>query len=110
MLDRRDRIEKAILFVLKKCYTQYYNAFQNISRNTRFIYVHAYQSFVWNRAVTARLQRFGKQVLLGDLVIPKEKANLVDNQTLEDDAPHESDDEDQKHPAESKAAKLSELI
>lgn len=42
MLDRRDRIEKAILFVLKKCYTQYYNAFQNISRNTRFIYIHAY--------------------------------------------------------------------
>ena len=42
LLDRRDRIERALLMVLKKCYTQYYNAFQNISRNTRFIYVHAY--------------------------------------------------------------------
>ena len=59
LLDRRDRIERALLMVLKKCYTQYYNAFQNISRNTRFIYVHAYQSYVWNLAVTKRLEQFG---------------------------------------------------
>ena len=27
LLDRRDRLERAILQVLKKCYSQYYNAF-----------------------------------------------------------------------------------
>lgn len=42
MLDRRDRLEKAVLVLLKRQPTGYYNAFQNISRNTRFIYVHAY--------------------------------------------------------------------
>jgi tRNA pseudouridine13 synthase len=79
LLDRRDRIERALLQVLKRQHNQYYNAFQNISRNTRFIYVHAYQSFVWNRAVTSRLQKFGRQVLIGDLVIRPDKSHLVDN-------------------------------
>jgi tRNA pseudouridine13 synthase len=87
LLDRRDRIERALLSVLKKCYTQYYNAFQNISRNTRFIYVHAYQSYVWNQAVTKRLEQFGTRVLEGDLVIRHEKADILDNECADEDAP-----------------------
>ena len=42
LLDRRDRLEKAILIFLKRQPYSYYNAFTNISRNTRFIYVHGY--------------------------------------------------------------------
>jgi tRNA(Glu) U13 pseudouridine synthase TruD len=42
MLDRRDRIEKVILLALRKHPNGYYNAFESISRNNRFIYVHAY--------------------------------------------------------------------
>ena len=42
MLDRRDRLEKAILLQLKRQPTGYYNAFQNIARNTRLIYVHGF--------------------------------------------------------------------
>ena len=59
MCDRRDRLERAILQILKRQLNGYYNAFQNIARNTRFIYVHGYQSYVWNRAVTERLRKFG---------------------------------------------------
>lgn len=68
LLEKRDRLEKAILLSLRKYPNGYYNAFQNISRNTRFIYVHAYQSYVWNRTVSERLKRFGTKVLIGDLV------------------------------------------
>jgi TruD family tRNA pseudouridine synthase len=101
MLDRRDRLERAILQVLKKGHNQYYNAFQNISRNTRFIYVHGYQSFVWNKAVSERLRRFGRKVLIGDLAIKRECAHLVDNENIDevvDDEEAAADGEKSLHP------------
>lgn len=78
MLDRRDRLEKAVLLMLKRQPTGYYNAFQNIARNTRLIYVHGYQSYVWNRAVSERLRRFGRSVLVGDYVVKGEDVDLLE--------------------------------
>lgn len=69
---RKERMEKSILLNLRKNTNGFYNAFQAIPRNTRFIYIHAYQSFVWNRVVSERLKRFGTKVLVGDLAIKKE--------------------------------------
>lgn len=79
MLDRRDRLEKAVLLLLKRQPTGYFGAFQNISRNTRLIYVHGYQSYIWNQSVSERIRRFGRQVLIGDLVVQKENADLIEN-------------------------------
>lgn len=79
LLDKRDRLEKAILIFLKRQPYSYYNAFTNISRNTRFIYVHGYQSYVWNRAVSERFRRFGRKILVGDLVVEKGKAELIEH-------------------------------
>ena len=101
MLDRRYRLERAILQVLKKGHNQYYNALQNISRNTRFIYVHGYQSFVWNKAVSERLRRLGRKVLIGDLAIKRECAHLVDNENIDevvDDEEAAADGEKSLHP------------
>ena len=42
LIERKDRLEKVILLSLKKNPNGYYNAFGKISRNTRFIYIHAY--------------------------------------------------------------------
>lgn len=42
LLDKRDRLEKTVLTALRNSKRDYYNAFCAISRNTRFIYVHAY--------------------------------------------------------------------
>ena len=82
MLDKRDRLERTVLMTLRNSPNDYYNAFASISRNTRFIYIHAYQSYVWNRAVSERLRRFGKAVLIGDLVI---KAGSPEEDLIEDD-------------------------
>ena len=32
------------------------------------MYVHAYQSLVWNKVVSERIKRFGDKVLIGDFV------------------------------------------
>lgn len=41
-----------------------------IPKNLRMMYVHAYQSYVWNKAVSARIELFGcHNVVEGDLVL-----------------------------------------
>ena len=73
MLEKKDRLERTVLQSLLKCPTDYYNAFASISRGTRFIYIHAYQSHIWNQSVSQRLVKFGHDVLIGDLVVPKDQ-------------------------------------
>ncbi|WFC95013.1 tRNA pseudouridine(13) synthase [Malassezia brasiliensis] len=44
-------------------------AFQNIPRSLRLMYVHAYQSYLWNSLVSERIRRFGAfQCVSGDYV------------------------------------------
>ncbi|KAL9601504.1 MAG: hypothetical protein Q9219_002456 [cf. Caloplaca sp. 3 TL-2023] len=50
----------------------YLGALQTISRNLRLMYVHAYQSLVWNIAASARWKAHGNKVLPGDLVLVNE--------------------------------------
>ena len=97
-LDRRDRLEKAVLLMLKRQLNGYYNAFNNIARNTRLIYVHGYQSYVWNKAVSKRMSRFGRKVLVGDLVVKRENADLLEEGPIEEvpeeGAPEEEEKDD----------------
>lgn len=125
LIEKRDRLEKCILLALKRQPAAYYNAFQQIARNTRTIYIHAYQSFVWNRAVSERIRRFGTSVLIGDLVIEPEKSSLVeevvnaddllieqaDNEVEEIDMPEELDaDPDGKKPPKASERRIEEVL
>ncbi|MES1918827.1 hypothetical protein MHBO_000727 [Bonamia ostreae] len=45
------------------------DAFNSIARQTKSIYVHAFQSYIWNKAASARLKKYGFSPVVGDLVV-----------------------------------------
>ncbi|KAF2485593.1 pseudouridine synthase, partial [Neohortaea acidophila] len=79
-------------------------ALTQIPRNLRLMYVHAYQSFIWNTAAGKRWELFGKKVVEGDLVIVGEKDDMADAAKDEVD----EDGEPIFHPAEDDSAPSAE--
>lgn len=68
-IKRCDKIEATLLKGL--CTSGNSNpqgALDSIPRNARLMYIHAYQSFVWNHMVSRRIKEFGKNPIVGDLV------------------------------------------
>lgn len=47
----------------------YKSAFERLPRPMRLMYPHAYQSYIWNKAASKRIERYGYQVVVGDLVV-----------------------------------------
>jgi len=43
-------------------------AFMSISKTMRMMFVHAFQSYLWNHVASARVAKFGRHVVVGDLV------------------------------------------
>lgn len=65
--------ERAILQRLKKYPGNYLQALMAIPRTLRLMYVHSYQSYLWNHAASMRVQKYGiSRVVEGDLVYKKE--------------------------------------
>ncbi|XP_017893337.1 pseudouridylate synthase 7 homolog [Ceratina calcarata] len=68
-IKRCDKIEATLLKGL--CESGNNNpqgALDSIPRNARLMYIHAYQSFVWNHMVSKRIKEFGRKPIVGDLV------------------------------------------
>ncbi|KAB8299799.1 hypothetical protein EYC80_000051 [Monilinia laxa] len=52
----------------------YAGAILSIPRHLRTMYVHSYQSFIWNIVASKRWERYGDKVIEGDLVLVDSKA------------------------------------
>ena len=75
-------------------------------KNSRLLYLHAYQSLVWNKAVSARLKLHGNKVLVGDLVLLPDKSGKFSAELLDRLVPAEDDDakiDDEEEVAEEKS-------
>ncbi|KAF9317316.1 multisubstrate pseudouridine synthase 7 [Podila horticola] len=77
MFPRMWVAETQILWSYKKAGHQknHFEALGNIPRNLRMMYVHAYQSYVWNHMVTERIRMYGcDKAVVGDLVSDDKEA------------------------------------
>ncbi|MQL85899.1 hypothetical protein Taro_018426 [Colocasia esculenta] len=98
--------ERAILYCLKKCPGNNLQALKAIPRPLRMMYVHSYQSYLWNHAATMRVQKYGvDQVVLGDLVYCKSGSSrklVKDNFVEPQDVSYtDIDNDDENEPYDS---------
>lgn len=82
----------------------YQNAILKIPRNLRTMYVHSYQSYVWNIVASERIKSFGLEVIAGDLVVD-ENAGL---KKLDTEIDSEEFDEDLREPNFVRARPVTE--
>jgi tRNA pseudouridine13 synthase len=61
-------IQKHLFSGLARIGTNFCSVFESLPRNSRMIYGHSLQSFIWNKVVSRRIKEFGTELVIGDLV------------------------------------------
>ena len=64
----------------------YFKAVMSIPHNLRKMYVHAYQSYIWNVVVSKRLEMFGMNIKPGDLVLCNHEVGEKGHASISDDS------------------------
>lgn len=83
ILPRKFSAEMNLIRHLGRSKNDFIGALQMIPRNLRLMYVHAYQSLVWNFAAGERWRLYGDKVVEGDLVLVHEHRDKEGNASTE---------------------------
>ena len=76
--------ERAMMHYLVKYPEDYVNALRQLPKNLLMMFIHAYQSCLFNRILSERIRRGLplNEALVGDIVLPVDKNNLPDQKNL----------------------------
>lgn len=68
-------VEKSVIGSLSRKPRDYKRAYTSIAKNMRSMYLHAYQSYLWNHVSSHRIETGGStQVIVGDLVLINDRS------------------------------------
>lgn len=84
--------ESKLLFNYKKCgKNSYQSSFKSLSKQLQVLYPHSYQSYIWNMTVSYRISKYGRKLIIGDIVKKHESLYQEKNQEEDCDIQEEED-------------------
>lgn len=96
-LNNMNTIEAQVFLALTLHGNQNPQAVLNaIPKNIILMYLHAYQSFVWNNIVSRRLKEFGRKPVVGDLVFENTHEQGIDETTPANETESQNGNEDRE--------------
>ena len=102
-------IESKLLINYKKTgKNSFQSSFQSLSKQLQILYPHAYQSYIWNLTVSHRIKKYGRKLIIGDIVKKHESLYQEKNQEEDCDVPDEENDDKKK--SEKKEEKIDKIF
>ena len=72
------------------------SSFKSLSKQLQILYPHSYQSYIWNLTVSYRLKKYGRKLIIGDIVKKHESLYQEKNQEEDFDIPDDDNENEDK--------------
>ena len=93
--------------IIKNLKNSYQSSFKSLSKQLQVLYPHSYQSYIWNMTVSYRVSKYGRKLILGDIVKKHESLYQEKNQEEDYDIPEE---EDKNENSEKQIEKMDKIF
>ena len=76
------------------------NSIKNLNKQLQVLFPHSYQSYIWNLSVSYRIEKFGKKLIIGDIV--KKHDSLYEEKNQEEDFNYDDEEDNENINIENK--------